>query len=959
MNDARNGDRYRIAKDLAHEALEQPVHERAAFLACATGGDDDLRAEVQWMLDAIEVSHTTDLPELPRVALDLDGLEAANTTPRNYRIGRRLGEGGMGVVYLAERTDTGFVQQVALKFLHAYAEASPVALDRFAQERQLLARLEHTGIARLLDGGVFADGRPFIALEYVDGERIDSWCERHKLSLRERLELFLKVCAAVEYAHSHLIIHRDIKPANILVTIDGQPKLLDFGIARLIDPTGDMELTATSQQALTLAYASPEQIEKRALTTAADVYSLGVVLYQLVTGARPFQQIVTPHLLYSAIMGGDIVAPSRQMRKSRDEEGRRAPKAPYTVPTDIDAIVLKAMRRKPTDRYLSVAEFVADVRRFLDLRPVYAHRGHLSYRARRFVQRNRWMIAGTSLVSASIFSGLIAALLALSSAREQQQLAELRQAELRRAVNFQQSLLEGADIDAMGHSIEVGLRRAMAKILDGKTDPRMERALDALTPSDIAREALDQHIVTHALDSLDARFIDDPLLAANIRQSLARVLITIGSTDHAIGELNKVIDVRKALPASQEARLSAQVDLGRALLSRHDLPNAAKVFTDANAETVNLPETDPLRIATTAGLARVMYEQGHPVEALAVQQSLSTLLAARLADDDPLLLQTRREEADILIKLGRRDEARAILESLDSRYRNSTDNESPAALDTMSTLADLLNNQNEYERSLALAREVAAIRTRRFGANHPATLRDENMIAMNLMRLRQYDEGKRIFEHVIAARSDSLGADNPETLGSMNQLVWLLAKVGDMVAAAKLQRSIVEGRTRVLGPDHPDTLFARGGLATFLNIEGQHAEALRVAQDVLAGQRRVLGASHPITYATLDLIARIYQAGGDWKNASAAHGEALDGRVRLYGAMDGHTLESAGRYYTALMAIGEDETARDIRDTYLDPLIAMNPVDLNASARSNRDAAVDAIAHAQRLRVPNVTLIPR
>src|SRR5690348_1809202 len=317
-------DRYVEAKRIAMAAMDVEASARDALIDEHVGEDAELAREVRWMLDAIERTHTATLPFAPAAgAPDLSGQQAQAPAPRNYRILRLLGEGGMGMVYLAERCDEGFSQQVALKFLHAANEGSPILHERFSQERRLLARLEHPGIARLLDGGMMDSGRPFLAMEYVEGRRIDEWCDARALSFNERIVLFLKVCDAVEFAHRNLVIHRDIKPANILVTADGTPKLLDFGIARLIEDGGQVLATATAAHALTLAYASPEQIEQQPLTTAADVYSLGMVLYQLVAGRRPWQHITTPHQLSHAIVAGEIVPPRSEERRVGKERGSR------------------------------------------------------------------------------------------------------------------------------------------------------------------------------------------------------------------------------------------------------------------------------------------------------------------------------------------------------------------------------------------------------------------------------------------------------------------------------------------------------------------------------------------------------------------------------------------------------------------------------------------------------------
>lgn len=924
--DGVSDERYRRAKELAHAAAELPPGKRMAFVRERAGDDAALIAEVGWMLDAIEV--TAGLPHALENPVDLSGLSAQAAAPRHYQIIRRLGEGGMGVVYLASRNDGGFVQQVALKFLNAAAEDSPALLERFAQERHLLARLEHPGIARLLDGGLLADGRPFLALEFVQGERIDDWCEEKSLNLRQRIALFLKACAAVEFAHRHLIIHRDIKPANILVTPDGEPKLLDFGIARMLDDVPDND--RGDGDALTLAYASPEQVQKRRLTTAADVYSLGVVLYQLVAGRRPFQDLVTPHHLSSAIISGDFLPPSRSPRGDTASEVARAP-----VPADVDAIVMKAMRRHARDRYAGVHELAEDLRRFLEHRPVHARKATPAYRAGRFVRRNRLGVAAGVLLAVSTFTGLGVSLYELAQARAQERLATSRQRELERAVAFEQSMLEGVDIDAMGHGLADGERRQLG-----------DRAavISGVGFSDLARQSLDVHVVSHALDAIDGRFADEPLLGASLRQSLARVLVTIGSYGHAVRELQKVLDVRtRLLPAGDPAVLSAQVDLARALDLSGQFGQSRAIFEAALVKAQALGPNDPLRTSAEAGRARAMADSGDLIPALAAQEALDARLSTRLPASDPGLMQLRRERVATLIRLGRRDEARAIIEPLAAVSLRALGPDDPDTLDAQATLASLLNYQNEYERSLALARTVAAAHERRFGFDHPATLRDEDLVAANLVRLEQFDEARPLLEHIIRVRRQVEGDDQPDTLESMTTMVRLLTRTDDWAGATSLQQSILKARRSVLGPDHPDTLFAQASLAGFLSHEGKYAQALDLATTALAAQRRTLGLDHPITFGTLDLIARIHTQAGELAAARDVHAEALANRQRVLGTMDAHTLESATRLFEILERLHQTAQAQAIRRRYMDPLVAMDPATLNASMRDMRDGTVDLL----------------
>ena len=432
--------RYLRAKPIALAALDLVEAEREHYVAANCGDDETLRNEVRWMLEAAEATVGTTLPRLA-VVPEVVGTTINAAGSIGYRILRQLGEGGGGVVYLAERslgegTPDELRQQVAIKFLHTKVSPGCEPLRRFAEERRILATLNHPNIAHLIDGGTTRDGRSFLALEYVQGERIDRWCEHKQLPLRERVELFLKVCAAVHYAHQRLVIHRDLKPGNILVTDEGEPKLLDFGIARLLDHVGGVAATQTrtDMRALTLAYASPEQLRGRPLGTGADVWSLGVVLYQLVCGVRPFgdDDEVSPVSLSQAIDTGKLLPPSRRLRQAGAAPQRRE------ISADIDAIVMKALRRDPCERYAGVDALADDLRRFLAARPVRARHGAVWYRARLYLRRHALAMGAAALV------------LALLATFAVQRMQQLRRLELERdkttaIAGFLQNLFENAD----------------------------------------------------------------------------------------------------------------------------------------------------------------------------------------------------------------------------------------------------------------------------------------------------------------------------------------------------------------------------------------------------------------------------------------------------------------------------------------------------------------------------------
>ena len=392
---------WAAVEELFEAASEVPEAERTQWLETYCP-DLGLRRELATLLaftgDEGERIASAVSRAAARVAADSDPearLIGQHLGP--YRIDSIIGHGGMGAVYLAVRDDQQYSQRVAIKLVRV-AAASRTSLLRFRQERQILARLEHTNIARLLDGGATEDSVPYLVMEYVEGGPLTTYCEEHRLAIRERLKLFLKVCDAIDYAHRNLIVHRDIKPGNILINAAGEPKLLDFGIAKLLDPSAETEFaTQTGMQAMTPDYASPEQVRGDAISTATDVYSLGAVLYELLTGAKAHRIAgCTAAEIAEAVCTAELVRPSAAASSSqlrRELEG------------DLDNIVLAAMRKETERRYRSVAELAADITRYLEGRPVSARPDTFTYRAGKFLRRNRYGVLAAALLLIAVGVG--------------------------------------------------------------------------------------------------------------------------------------------------------------------------------------------------------------------------------------------------------------------------------------------------------------------------------------------------------------------------------------------------------------------------------------------------------------------------------------------------------------------------------------------------------------------------
>jgi non-specific serine/threonine protein kinase/serine/threonine-protein kinase len=486
-------ERWRQIEDLLDAALECEPAERGALLDRACAGDPDLRREVESLL--VHKTPSENFIEAPAFVFAADllagsaGKQLEDQQLGPYKILRELGRGGMGAVYLAERSDGEFQQKVALKLVRR-GFPDPDLTRRFRRERQILASLNHPNIARLLDGGVSDDGEPFFVMEYVEGVRIDAYCDEHNLSTEEKLKLFLTVCQGVAYAHQNLIVHRDIKPSNVLVTIDGTPKLLDFGIAKLLDAENADEYTESNFRAFTPDYAAPEQIRGETITTASDVYSLGVLLHDLLHDVRH----------------SDNAQSAREARRSESSEqktvatnlptnqesGNRKAKANNQkfVGSELKNIIAMARREEPARRYNSVAQFAEDIQRYLAGLPVRAQKDSFTYRAEKFVRRNKVGVGAAALVLLSLVIGLAAALWQANVARRERDRAERRFSEVRQLSN---ALL--TDIA-----------------------PKIER----LEGSTEARESLVKRAIEY-LDSLARESADDPQLQSELAAAYEKV----------------------------------------------------------------------------------------------------------------------------------------------------------------------------------------------------------------------------------------------------------------------------------------------------------------------------------------------------------------------------------------------------------------------------------------------------
>lgn len=795
---------YVRAKAIALDALAQPAAGRRAWIAARCAGEPALQQEAEWLLAAADQDSGQGLPLHPAAPGPMptvlgEGAQFDAAQPGQYRILRLLGEGGMGMVYLAERHDGDSRQPVALKLISGGMARSPHLDARLADERRILALLHHPNIAHLVDGGIAADGQPFIAMEYVEGERIDRWCERHALPLRERLKLFLKVCAAVEHAHQRLVIHRDLKPANILVDAEGEPKLLDFGIARLVeDAAGNADPTRTAHRALTLAYASPEHVEGLPLTTATDIWSLGVLLYELLTGVRPHQAMESGHLLPGVIVSSDIRPPSTSPRTghpANDATAQATARMVGRIGADIDAIVLKALRKDPAQRYPSVAALADDLRRFLESRPVSARRGHALYRFRRFAWRQRWKLGATAVLVLLLTGYLVD--------RERQLREVVAERNKSQALSgFMTDLFANAD-----PSQSRGEQVTVKEVLDrGAVDIRKRKDLPGDVRADLLLAMAQAYV---GLDLLQTALpITEEALGLKRASGASRV------------DVAEVIQRLSGIYANlgENAKAIASAREGQALLSRDDTDQFA---TWAKLRMLELrsqdlqgevaPETliPPLhellaaleksgneglvvtRVNGLEALANTLMRANDPQGAVRMQERAVAYAEKHLKDDPATILTIRYNYGSALIATKDIARGQAVLEAVDRDYVRLIGENAVSRASLLNDISTGYKQLGDIDRALQYAQKALDVARKSLGPQNRVYLQLAVSQAISLSGASRHAEAEALLRETmphLEARS-SPGVDAANHAYALAALAHLLLDTGgDAREALRLAR---------------------------------------------------------------------------------------------------------------------------------------------------------------------------
>ena len=840
-------------KDLFRVAIECDPAGRAAYLDEACADDTVLRAEISSLLASHD--HAENFIESPAFA---DAVKALTESPTetvagrrvgSYRLIREIGRGGMGTVYLAERADEQYEKLVAIKVVRRGMDSEEI-LRRFYNERQILASLDHPNIARLLDGGTTEDGLPFLVMEYVEGVPVMDYCDERRLTINERLRLFRTVCAAVQHAHQNLVVHRDLKPSNILVTPDGTPKLLDFGIAKVLSPelsTLATEQTRTDLRVLTPDYASPEQARGERLTTTSDVYSLGVVLYELLTGHRPYRSLnAPPHELARLICEQDPAKPSTTIAGAEVfPQSSGKPPAAVTSKSvclardtqpdklrrqlsgDLDNIILMALRKEPARRYATVGQFSEDIRRHLEGLPVAARKDTFKYRAAKFMRRNRLGVAAACVVALSLLGGMLTTVWQARAARREKANAESVSAFLEKMLAYSNPLIKAPGKD--------GGETTMKDVLD------------------------------EAAVRLDGEEFSGQLeVRAELEKIISESYAGQGRQDLWELHLGKYIAIQRSLHGDEDPRTIVAMTMWAMALEHKDMAESEKIYrrvlppmrTEQRRGTIKAK--DLAQALVNFGYLRRTQGDSKEAEDL-FREALA--LSSDLRDDQYFLIgMTRSTLASTLADQGKFEAALETAREGVEDYRRNGRTDAPDYGFSLTILGGFLTDRGVYAEADAALGEAEAVLRRR---QSPSSLWLGDNLRNQAISL--YRQGRYAASHDRITETEKiyLGSYGPSYDQYPTVLIikgLILDKTGKSREGERILREALKLRVESLPAGHFWVAVAKGALGECLTTQKRYAEAELLLDESYASLNERLGPSDPRTSEAAPRLASLYEA---------------------------------------------------------------------------------------------------
>jgi serine/threonine protein kinase/TolA-binding protein len=875
-----DGEQWNRAKEIFAAALGCDLQERQALVARACGEDEPLRREVESLLFAYASSDGLSTPWLDPRAL---GAAVVDRTIGPYRLIRTLGEGGMGQVWLAEQ-DAPVRRQVALKLIRVGAY-DPAVLRRFQAERQSLATMDHPAIAKVFDAGATPDGQPYFVMEYVQGAPITDYCNQKELTIRARLALFLMACDGVQHAHQKAIIHRDLKPANLLVVdVDGRPapRIIDFGLARAATPDTDQAsvLTRVGSFVGTPGYMSPEQSDPSShdVDTRTDVYSLGAILYELLTGTLPLdaRQQRPLHEILRQLREADPPRPSARIAATAatiaDERGTQPRPLVRQLRGDLDSISLKALERDRARRYGSPAELADDIRRYLLNQPILARPASRGDRLRKYVRRHR-----LGVTAAAAITGLLVAL-AIGQAVQLRRITRERD-RADRITDFMTSMFRVADpSEARGNSVT-------------------------------AREILDK-----AARDVETGLSKDPALQAQMMDVMGSVYSSLGLYASAQPLLERAVQLwTDTVGADHPNQLTSKHNLADTLGRRGRYADAEKLERQTfEASRRVLGPAHPNTLRSMASLAITLENEGRWPEAEQLDREAVELARRALGEDHPDTLRPENSLGDVLQGQERFADAEKYHADVLARRRRVLGPEHPLTAITMQGLAGDFRGQGRLADAEALDRETVDLRRRLFGADHQQTLSATRDLARDIARQGRYPEAEQLNRQSFEIARRALGPEHPDTVSLMVNLALTLQQQQRYSESETLNRTAVEIDRRVLGPEHPYTLAPMSNLARDLVMQGKLPEAEQLARQTVEIYRRRAGPEHASTIDNMSILLEALYRQHRYAEAEELARQILDITRRVSGPENPRTADAGYQLGTVLAAQGKDDEATSV-----------------------------------------------
>ena len=884
-------------QQLFSEAIAMGAEDRADYLAKACG-DSAVRVQVESLIEAFETVNSVGFLSQPtggsgsssqEIGEQASGVDqvvgnALGSMIGSYRLIKELGEGGFGTVYLAEQEEP-IRRQVAFKIIKLGMDTRQV-ISRFETERQSLAMMDHPTIAKVFDAGATENGRPYFVMEFVDGEPITKYCDRHRLTINARLVVFQRVCAAIEHAHQKGVIHRDIKPTNILIAqLDGEaaPKVIDFGIAKAVHSSNrDQSLQTQGHQILgTQAYMSPEQTQAgdRDIDTRSDVYSLGVLLFEMLAGCTPIHSQDTTTKPSAMLRNMKSLSSVAALRKTD------AAKLCAIVTGDLDWIVMKAIESDRERRYGSANELSADIERYLNHEPVEASPPSFGYSARKFVNRHRvGVLFGTALVVVTILGLVGTSIFAVQSSGA----AKEAQRELDRATEIKGLL--GNMLTSISPEVAKGRDTSVMRSL-------LEESAERITNGEIT----------------------DDIVRAEISSILAQVYLAIG-------------DAKTAEPFARSAfatrELLLGVDAPDTMTTRGILADVLKELGERDAsESLYVTNIELLSKANGLDIRQKfnfqlgyfdLLVQDAPDEQVTQQlKEFVEQTKSRLGEKDPDALRAAHLFSTYLVKMGSVSEAEMIMTKVTSSFRVVLGDDAPEtilAINSLGTHRIMLGRLDEAE---PLVRESIERSKRVFGEGHPRVPATMNNLAYLLLRRGAVDEALQVSRDAVELQSSKLGVDHPDLIQSRVNLGSLLASTRRFEEATVSMTSTLEASKRVLGERHPHSLRLLNNLGGMLTEQGRIDEALPLIEESLKHKRDIQGPEHHDTLRSMINLATIYHQQGNVDQAIELFTQVYAVRSRTLDSTDPDRLRSAAYLAPVLLEQGKSSEVIELINSEL------------------------------------------